>query len=134
MPLESVLTQWGWKLVGELDELDDIAGQVAKPTAEGVVYSDIEPLSAETLALLEGQGSISVEEWNALAAIQNPQAYVQGQILADARAATPQEQAVVVSVSGAQGTNSDILLLGGLSLLALGWTRRREYVRRSARG
>jgi hypothetical protein len=135
MALQSVWTEWGWKLMGEADLGEIPVGYTATPSSTGVVIRENAPIPPEILAQIANQPTITIEEWNRQAAIQNPIAYDLGQSLADTRAATPQAAESIIGAPAVltPGKNGDIALLGGLGLLVYLMTGARGKSRRRAR-
>lgn len=128
-PLESVLTPWGWKLVGDL-EVGGPSDVQYTPSAEGVIMRENIP-SAETIALAGAQPTITWEQNEMRAAEYTAQALEQGQAAADLREAVAETAAITRQTPGstptatpaANGKNGDMLILVGASLLALGFGR-----------
>lgn len=84
MAVESVLTPFGWKLVGEIDPAITSVQYSARPD-EVIVRENIP--SAETIALAAAQPNITWEDWNRYAVIQTDIALEQGQAVVDLRKA-----------------------------------------------
>jgi hypothetical protein len=111
MALQSVFTQWGWKLMGEADPGQVPVGYLATP-GEGEVIIRANAPTPEVLAAAAAQPTISMQQWNDFAAVQNPLAFVMGERLAVERAAAPAEIAAPVK-TGASVTDTSII--GGIA-------------------